>query len=490
MDLPVLLEVASELAPTRVIATDADRSLTLAELRDEALALAAVLASRDVPSGPVGLVTTNSVLVPVTLFAAALAGRALVPLNYRADPELMAHLLRTVPVGAVIGEPRYRDLITAGAPPGTPFISGADAPPAAPRAALPEPDPEATAMFLFTSGSTAMPKAVSLRHRNLTSYVIDSVAPLSEPPSAASLVAAPCYHIAALANVLTSTYAGRRMVFLRSFSPAEWLRVANTQRVTHAFVVPTMLFRVIAEVERGSPFPATLTSLAYGGSRMPPGLVERALAALPSSVGLVNAYGLTETSSTIALLGPEDHRVAAASTDPSIRRRLSSVGRPLPGVQVKVGADGEILVRGDQVSGDRAGLDGGSDDGWLRTGDLGEIDADGYIFVTGRRDDMIIRGGENISPTEVEDVLRAYPGIRDAVVVGVPDAEWGERVEAAVEAEGRVEEAALAHWAHQRLPGFKCPVRIMSFDSLPRNELGKVLRPAVRERLSAAPVDP
>lgn len=487
MDVAMLLEVAAGIDPSRVIATDVRRSLTVGELRAEALSLGAALGSTDLPSGPVALLTTNSVQVPVILFAAAVAGRPLAPLNYRADAGLMAHLLRTVRPGVIVADPRYAELVAAAAPPGTALLSTAGPMPSKRAAASPATDPDRPALYVFTSGSTAAPKAVTLRHRHLVAYVLESVAPMSEPEGAATLIAAPTYHIAALANVLTSTYAGRRMVFLASFSPAEWLRIATTERVTHAFVVPTMLFRIVSEIENGAPAPASLRTLAYGGSRTPPGTIERALAAFPPAVGFVNAYGLTETSSTVAVLGPEEHRAALASPDPTVRRRLRSVGRALPGVDVALGAEREILVRGAQVSGELASAPGAAgSDGWLRTGDLGEIDADGFLYVLGRRDDMIIRGGENISPVEVEDVLRSYPGIRDAAVVGVPDVEWGERVEAVVEAEGPVDAVALAAWARSRLPGYKCPVRIVAVESLPRNELGKILRPLVLELVGSS----
>src|SRR5437588_3633949 len=174
---------------------------------------------------------------------------------------------------------------------------------------------------------------------------------------------------------------------------------------------------------------------------MPLPVIERAMRLLPA-VGFVNAYGLTETSSTIALLDPEDHRNSVASSDPVVRARLGSVGRPLPSVEVSIrdvdgspvppGEDGEIWVRGEQVSGEYLGRSGGADEGWFATRDAGHVDEGGYLFVHGRLDDVIVRGGENLSPAEIESVLVEHPAVAAAAVVGLPDVEWGEKIVAAV----------------------------------------------------------
>jgi acyl-CoA synthetase (AMP-forming)/AMP-acid ligase II len=343
-------------------------------------------------------------------------------------------------------------------------------------------DEDAAAVYVFTSGTATRPKAVLLRHRQLAAYVLNSVEPLQEPSDAASLIAAPNYHIAVVANLLTSTYSGRRMVLLDEFSPDRWLEIARRESVTHAFVVPTMLHRIVAYLgDRPADVPH-LATLAYGGAPVARHTLEAALRAFPST-GFVNAYGLTETSSTVSLLGPNDHRLALESNDPATRDRLGSVGRPLPQIEVQIAPDGEILVRGDQVSGQY--LDGGgrvSETDWFHTGDVGGFDADGYLYLLGRTDDVIIRGGENISPAEIEEVLREYPGVRDAVVIGVPDQEWGQRIAAAIEAD-HLDAGALAIWLQDRLPSFKRPATYQRVDELPRNDLGKLLRRVVREQL-------
>ncbi len=207
-------------------------------------------------------------------------------------------------------------------------------------------------------------------------------------------------------------------------------------------VIPTMLARVVTHLgeaeDSGTP---TLRSLSYGGARMPTPVLHRAMR-LFSTTDFVNAYGLTETSSTIALLGPEDHRDAFVAADPRALARLGSVGRLLPGIELEVRDDeggrwptaelGLLFFRGEQISGEYAGGSVLDDDGWFSSRDRGRIDEDGYLFIEGRADDTIIRGGENIAPAEIEDVLIAHDGIVDAAVVGLPDDEWGQRLVAVV----------------------------------------------------------
>jgi acyl-CoA synthetase (AMP-forming)/AMP-acid ligase II len=230
---------------------------------------------------------------------------------------------------------------------------------------------------------------------------------------------------------------------------------------------------------------------------MPLELVERTLRDLPH-VDLVNAYGLTETSSTVAMLTPDDHREAFASSDPVVRARLGSVGRPLPSLEVEVRGDdeqalapgerGEIWVRGEQVAGEYVGrsvLDG---EGWFRTRDAGWFDAAGFLYVDGRLDDVIVRGAENISPGEVEDVLHAHPAVAEAAVIGIPDAEWGEAVAAVVvlhPGAAQVSEADLQGWVQERLRSTKTPTVVDFRSELPYSPTGKLLRRVLRDELSA-----
>jgi acyl-CoA synthetase (AMP-forming)/AMP-acid ligase II len=262
--------------------------------------------------------------------------------------------------------------------------------------------------------------------------------------------------------------------------------------------VPTMLARIVDELD-GKPagLPA-LRVLSYGGARMPRAVLERALAAFPDA-GFVNAYGLTETSSTIAVLGPEDHRTALRSADPAVRARLSSIGRLVPGVTVQVrdaagdplppGAVGEIWLRGRQVSGVYLGHGSALDEnGWFPTRDQGHFDADGYLYIKGRTDDTIIRGGENIAPAEIEDVLVTHPAIADAAVTGRPDDEWGERIVAVIVRRpgATVEAEDVRGFVRARLRGSRTPDEIVFVAELPYTPTGKLIRRELGTVIAAA----
>jgi acyl-CoA synthetase (AMP-forming)/AMP-acid ligase II len=302
---------------------------------------------------------------------------------------------------------------------------------------------------------------------------------LGASPDDAALVSVPPYHIAGLAAVLSSVYGGRRIVYLPQFTPESWVEVARIEAITHAMVVPTMLGRILDHLEASGEGLPALRHLSYGGGRMPVSVIERALKLLPDA-GFVNAYGLTETSSTIAILTPDDHREAAASDDPEVRARLGSVGRPLPTIELEV-RDGEIWVRGEQVSGEYLGSGAAvREDGWFPTNDGGRLDGGGYLFVDGRLDDVIVRGAENLSPGEIEDVLFEHPAVVAAAVVGAPDDEWGEVPIAFVVKQEDLSEADLQQWVRDRLRSSRVPASVTFVDELPYNETGKLLRRMLR----------
>jgi acyl-CoA synthetase (AMP-forming)/AMP-acid ligase II len=347
-------------------------------------------------------------------------------------------------------------------------------------------DPEDVAIVLYTSGTSGTPKAALLRHRHLTAYVIGTVEFAGAEPEQAALVTVPPYHIAGLANLLSNMYSGRRIVYLESFDAQVWLDTIRNEQITQAMVVPTMLARVVQLLD-GSPANApSLATLSYGGARMPLPVLEQALE-LFVGTGFVNAYGLTETSSTIALLGPEDHDAAFAG-DPVAKVRLGSVGKVLPGIEVEVrdedgtvlavGEPGLVFLRGEQVSGEYESGSVVDAEGWFPTKDRGWIDQDDYLFIEGRADDTIIRGGENIAPAEIEDVLRRHEAIIDAAVVGIPDDEWGQQIAAVVVMRPGVSVSVdeLHDYCQLHLRSSKTPYRIEFRDELPHTPTGKLLR--------------
>ncbi|WP_327406557.1 long-chain fatty acid--CoA ligase [Streptomyces sp. NBC_01288] len=452
----------------RPVVTANGRSLTASDL----LARARAAAHRFRGRPAVLYLSPSHLAYPVALFGAALAGIPFIPLNYRLGEHQLARLLARHP-GALVLRPADLDALLSAEEDAE---DGVDAPELAQ-------DQDAVAVVLYTSGTTAEPKAALLRHRHLLAYVLNTQEFASAEEGDAALVAVPPYHVAGLMNLLTNLYSGRRLVYLSAFDAGEWLETARREQVTHALVVPTMLARIVAEVPADDAGTPTLRSLAYGGARTPRPVVERALRIFPGT-GFVNAYGLTETASSVAVLGPDDHREALAASDPAVRDRLGSVGRPLPGVEIEIrdddgkpagaGETGLVFVRGEQISGEYGGRSALDADGWFPTRDRGRLDADGYLFIEGRADDTIIRGGENIAPAEIEDVLVAHPGIVEAAVIGVPDPEWGQRIVAVVVGEG--DPAEVRQWVKDRLRSSKTPDAIVFRAELPKTETGKLLR--------------
>lgn len=479
-NVALVLDLAADAMGDRVAIGDGAGGLTYAEMRELARSATRELGERS--RGTLVYAGTNGPPMPAALFAALWAGVSFAPINYRLPLAQQQQLTDRLDSGYLVeaGSAEawltgLRDRAESGGAEGGPYVE----------------DPARPAVLLFTSGTSAEPKAAVVDHNNLLAYILTAGEFMSADEDEAVLMSVPPFHIAGVAGVLSATYAGRRIVPLPRFDPDEWVDTVRRESVTHAFVVPTMLARIVAHLDAtGGGELASLRNLSYGGARMPAPVLERALELLPNA-GFVNAYGLTETSSTIALLGPDDHR-AAMSGD---RRRLSSVGRPLPGVEVEVvnddnqpvpaGTEGNIRVRGAQVSGRYVGTDGAVDnDGWLVTGDLGVVDDAGYLYVMGRGDDLIIAGGENVSPAEIEDCLLRHPLVTGAAVVGVPHEEWGEQVAAMVTVKEPVEADVLMVWVREQLGGLKAPKRIEIRSELPMTPTGKILRREVRVELS------
>lgn len=495
MNVSILLEMAADAMADRVAVGSRSAGLSYGQLLERAGSTAAWL--KEQPGRHVGLVDRNSEAVPILLFGAAIARRSLVPVNYRlADEQLRSIVARIAPAPVVVDHGvRTRlegiDAVTV--------IDRAELLDGLPPAGVEQPDgsdPDDVAVMLFTSGTSGEPKAAVLRHRHLVSYVIGIVEFAAAGDEEAALVSVPPYHIAGISAVLSSVFGGRRLVYLPQFDPDAWVELARDEAVTHAMVVPTMLGRILEVLERGGERLPALRQLSYGGGRMPVPVVERALELLPT-VGFVNAYGLTETSSTISILTPEDHREAIAGTEPGVRHRLASVGRPVHTIEVEIrdeegrpvqpGGRGEIHVRGDQVAGEYLDRSALSSDGWFATKDAGSFDADGFLYVEGRLDDVIVRGGENLSPGTIEDSLVAHHAVSEACVVGVPDTEWGEAVVAAVVLTSGDEPSAeeLQAWVRSRLRSSHVPVRVERFESLPYTDTGKLLRRVVKQLVEA-----
>jgi acyl-CoA synthetase (AMP-forming)/AMP-acid ligase II len=299
--------------------------------------------------------------------------------------------------------------------------------------------------------------------------------------------------------MLAAVYGGRTLVLMRQFETKEWMETVQREQVTRAMLVPTMLKRVIDDPDFTKYNLGSLKVLTYGAAPMPFEVISKAIEVMPW-VRFINAFGQTETASTITTLGPEDHIIEGTQEEreKKLKRLTSSIGRPLPDVEVKIvdeqakevpsGEVGEIMARGPRVmSGywrdEQRTAQVMTPDGWLHTGDMGWVDEEGYIYLAGRGDDMIIRGGENIAPEEVENVLYSHPKIEEAAVIGVSDPEWGQEPAAFVvlkSGETATAEEIIEYC--RSILGFKRPRTVVFLDSLPRNPMGKVLKRVLREQ--------
>jgi len=466
MNISMILDMAAS-ADDRFAITVGSRSLTAAQLRT--LAHRAGARFQQYPA--VLYLGVNHLAYPVALFGAAAAGVPFVALNYRLGDEQLDALIERHPGALVLRQEDLDGLVD----------------PAAlddePAELAPSWDGDDVAAIIYTSGTTSAPKAALLRHRHLLAYLLNTMEFGVAAPTDATLVSVPPYHIAGLTNLMSNLYTGRRIVYLPAFEASDWLETVRRERVTNAMLVPTMLARIVAVADGDDVECPTLGALAYGGARTPRPVLEQALRLFPNTA-FVNAYGLTETASSIAVLDGDDHRTALASEDPAVRDRLGSVGRALPGIEIEIRSEsgdpaptnqtGLVFVRGDQISGEYGGRSDLDAEGWFPTRDLGRLDADGYLYIEGRADDTIIRGGENIAPAEIEDVLVEHPEVTEVAVIGLPDPEWGQRSVAVVV--GTVAPDDLTQWAKQRLRSSKTPDAVVVRSELPKTETGKLLR--------------
>ncbi len=513
------LLISSAVVPDReaLVSGDGARRIVYMEMASRVNRLTNSLIGLGVNAGSrVAVMATNSPEYVEVYYACAKLGACFVPLNFRAKREELAHMLNVSEASTLFIEKRYLDTIMAirgeltslqnivvldAAVDGhhvfeTLLRDGAD------EEVFTDVNLDDPTALIFTSGTTALPKGVELTFMNLSLYVVNTMSPAD--PSIdqdKTLVSVTFAHVAGLTALLSSIWGGRTLVTLPQFEPEAWLKAVERERVTHAFVVPTMLKRIMEHPSFGKHDLSSLQLITYGAAPMPYEVVCNAIEAF--SCGLMNAYGQTESTSSLTYLGPDDHRLDGSPEENEKKlRRLRSVGRPMDDVTIAImdpmgaalpqGAEGEICVQSARVMKEYLKqADATHDavhDGWLHTGDQGYLDEDSYLFITGRVKDLIIRGGENISPGEIESVLESHPAVEEAAVIGVPDPEWGETVKAIVVLRDAFEGAAaeIQAFCKERLASYKTPAYIAIVPELPRNPMGKVLKTDLRREHGGA----
>jgi acyl-CoA synthetase (AMP-forming)/AMP-acid ligase II len=441
------------------------------ELIGQAVAAADLLVDLDEPAGQAipALLTTNARALALLLGGAA-TNRPLAPLGPRQTPIELAEMVRRSGSSVLLTEAAFTE--TARQVADAVGIAAVTIPslPVSSRPLHPESGP--TAIYLHTAGTTGVPKRVPL-----TEQVLDARAELLRRvigigPEDRYATGSPLHHIGGLGNVLVALTAGASVIPTTRFS-FDWWRTLKQLDATHCLLVPSMIEMLLSE---GLLDAVPLKALIYGASPITVETLRRVLDVLPD-VAMVSLYGQTE-GSPITSLSPDDHRLAAVK-NPHV---LSTVGRLVNGLRLQIeepdrAGIGEVLAAAAHLSTRDA-------DGWLHTGDLGVLDADGYLHLCGRRHDMVIRGGENVYPVEVENVLSAHPAIAAVGVVGVPDPRLGETLAAFIIPTDPAHPprlGELSSFARVTLAGFKIPQYCYVVDELPLNTAGKVVRATLRD---------
>ena len=484
--------------PDAIALRHGDRTTSFAELDRLANRIAHALLRRGRPGNRLAYLGKNSDRAIALTLGAAKAGMVLVPIVWRLANEEIAHIVSDSEAAILFTDTDLAAQARA-LPGGTIDVVEidteldawiADAADTAPAVAV---DADDILLQIYTSGTTGRPKGAMLSHANATRYrqYIDAAALdwLKDTPAESALLAMPFGHIAGVGQALLILLSAEEMIIHREFDPGEVLEAIETHRLRRLFLVPAALQILLAHPRAATTDFSSLRYFSYGASPIPVPLLEAGMARLGCE--FVQVYGMTETWGGVVALPPEDH-------DPARRHLLAAAGKPMPGVDIRIcdaegnivgpGETGEVEIRSPsnmkgywrQEEATRATLREG---GWLRSGDAGMIDAEGYLFLQDRIKDMIVTGAENVYPAEVESALYGHPDVADVAVIGIPDAQWGEAVKAiVVAAPGATPDAAaiIAH-ARARIAGYKCPKSIDFVDALPRNPSGKILRRQLRE---------
>lgn len=480
-----------------------ERTSSFEQLVSEIARSATALQARGVRAGDrVAMLSPNNDALITQLFACWWLGAVACPLNTRWSVTELGHALDDCGAGLLIVDGAHagaarelQDRVSVLAADALALHANDCAPLEDTRTAG-----DALAAILYTGGTTGRAKGVMLSHANFWSASMTRGAELNNSPDSITLLVAPLFHVAGLGRLIGQSIVGGSCVTMPQFRPAAAIEAIERLGITDIIVVPSMLQSLLDDASFAPAKVKTLDRIAFGAAPMPPDLLDRALAAWPHAE-FFQAYGLTETAGAVCINLPANHTARARESG-----RLASVGRAGLGAEIRVvdeqgnelprGTVGEIVVRGPMVT---SGYWGQPDTtaqalrgGWFHTGDGGRMDADGYLYIADRLKDMIISGGENVYPAEVEGALRTHPAVTDAAVIGIPDKRWGEAVHAVVvlQAAGAHSEEALREeltaWCRQRLGGYKCPRSLEFVAALPLSAAGKVLKTELRARARKA----
>ena len=508
------LNIATAICPDKAAIVFEDKRYTFSQLNERVNRLANGLLKLGVQKGDrVAFLQVNCNQCVETYFAVAKAGAIYLPLNFRAKEKELAYMLNAAEASTMIAGERYVSMIQAIQPDikslknlisiekkHDDILYYEDIIKSSPAdEVVTEIEDKDTTILMYTAGTTGFPKGVMLSHTSFSTYMLENVSPADPESDESNILTVPLYHVAGIQAMMAAIYGGRTLVMERQFEPEEWMTLVEREKANRAMMVPTMLKQLLDHPNFKKHDLSSLRVITYGAAPMPLPVIRKALEEFPG-VSFINAFGQTETASTITALGPEDHVLTGTEEEKEKKlARLASIGKPMADVEMKVvdddgkklgvGEVGEILARGPRVmSGywkdEEKTAKTIDKDGWVHTGDIGYVDEEGYYFLSGRSSDMIIRAGENISPEEIENVIREHPGVEDVAVIGVPDETWGEEPRAVVIPKKgvKVTEEEIMEYCRQNLASFKRPRTVVFVDELPRNPMGKLIKKDIREK--------
>lgn len=501
--LDALLRTQATDRPEQTALIFGDTVLSYADLHRRTDQLARYLRSKGIEEGSrVGILAKNTHAFYETLFACAKVGAVLVTFNWRLSPRELAAILADSEAGLLLVDEEFlpnlpdecAECVTTGSD-----YEAALAPHAFEADLLVDNSfrsrGSSPVLQLYSSGTTGLPKGIVITHENLSKTPKNAVRLFGMSADTVNLVVAPLFHVGGLGYGLHGFMVGGTTVVSAAADPATLCQLIERWGITHSFMVPSMIQQLIDSEEIQDTEISTLERIAFGGAPVSDALYRRGTAALGCELTAV--YGMTETSGTVVADYP------GLSEEGGPRRPADACGKLLPwigevaifspetGEPCAVGETGEIWVRSPQV------VDGYwkrpeetastfRADGWFRTGDAAYIDADGFVFLKDRIKDMIISGGENVFPAEVEAVLAELPDVREVAVIGVPSEKWGETVKAVIvsRADAALDEAQVMAYARENLAHFKCPTSVDFVGELPHNSSGKILKAELRAQFS------
>jgi len=520
MVITEFLDLSALLVPERTAIAFEGKRYSYAQLKERVNRLADALNRLGLEKGDrVAILDVNCNEYVEACFATLKAGGIFVPLNFRIRQDELVYLVNKAEPKILFVGSRYADMvhsvrsqlpsvknfiILGGKQEGMLSYDELLTSGSAEEKTFAEVEEEDIAVLLFTAGTTGFPKGVPQDHNAYSSYVLSNVDPPDmEAPPETNVLVMPLYHVAGMQALMAGIYGGRTIALMRQFDEKEWFEAVQREKATRVMMVPTMLKRVVEYPDFDKYDLSSVRVITYGAAACPYEVLKRTIERFPGRA-LINAFGGTETSSTIAALRAEDQIITGKETEvereKKLKRLATSIGLPMEDVEIQVrdekerglpaGKIGEIVVRGSRIMkgywrDEEKTEKAFTADGWYRTGDMGYKDEEGYIYLTGRGDDVIVRGGENIGPDEVESVLSTHPKIEEAAVIGVKDIDWGQQVRAIIRLKKgeTATEPEIIDFCRPRLAGFKRPSSVVFVkEELPKTTTGKVLRRTLRQK--------